>query len=127
MTEKLEPLNLEKVPQRPKVGMRCAHIQAMREDDKTHEVWMTCVRIKGADAYDPEASVGILHCNQCVPTPIDEVEIVWRIPHMIATEEDTRRILRNPSEVGVDAASVEPVSERGMKMMEDEFGKDPKQ
>ena len=127
MAEKLEPFNLEKVPQRLKVGVQCAHIQSMRADNKTHKLWLTGVRVKDADADDPEGNIAILHCGQCVPPGSDgEVEIVWRIAYMIGTEEDIRKILRNPATVS-GATVVVPTSERGMKLMEDEFSKDTTQ
>jgi hypothetical protein len=88
---KLTTRNAERAPtESRRVDAHCTHVQAMREDDKSHDLWITGFIHEGR-------SVVVLQCDTCARETDSVPELEWRLSYRLVTEEDAKRlVLANP-------------------------------
>ncbi len=67
---------------------QCPHIEAMRRDAVSHDLWAGKITQMGA-------SLVVLHCDNCAVKfdPLAE----WRVRFQLVTQEAPMSLLRNPS------------------------------
>jgi hypothetical protein len=80
----------------------CPHVQPMREDDKSHDLWI-------AGFIDEGRNVVVLQCDACARETDSVPELEWRLSYRLVTEADAKRlVLANPH--------AKAISERGRKI-----------
>jgi hypothetical protein len=73
---------------------QCPHIDAMRRDDKSHDLWALKVRRPGRTVPAITVCLVALECDSCAAEHADITE--WRVPYRLITEEQTTALLQRP-------------------------------
>jgi hypothetical protein len=111
---KMTKRNTERCPRDIRhIDGECPHVSLMREDDKSHDLWIAGHIFGGRNLV-------LLQCDDCAAETDSTPEFNWRMPYRIMTMEEAKRRVRSDS-------SVVAISERAKRIEQESFEDDKPQ
>lgn len=91
----------------------CPHVRLMREDDKSHDLWIAGHIFAGRNLV-------LLQCDDCAAETDSTPEFNWRLPYRLVSENEAKELVRStPNAV--------PISERAKRLEQEAFKNDKPQ
>jgi hypothetical protein len=93
---KMTTRNAERCPRHfPHSDGECPHVRLMREDDKSHDLWIAGHIFAGRNLV-------LLQCDDCAAEMDSTPEFNWRLPYRIMTMGEAKGMVRaDPSVVAI--------------------------